>query len=146
MFASFYVSRTGPPYIPNMMQSDPPPFLYPSLCQRFHSLVWSCLDSDLTRTAVFHAERCFSFDRSNHESRHLYATALIREGQTYSALALVNGPQDEQCTGCLELKAKCCTILGRHRQARDALEATLRDATYVSSSVFLCKYFLFSPI
>ncbi|KAF9533502.1 hypothetical protein CPB83DRAFT_889998 [Crepidotus variabilis] len=116
------------------MNSEPPPSYYPVLCQRFQSLVWSCLDSDLTKTAVFHAERYFALDRSNHESRHLYATALIREGQTYSALALVNGPQDEQCTGCLEIKAKCCTVLGRHRQARDALEATLRDNSYVSSA------------
>jgi len=117
------------------MQSEPPPSFYPYLCQRFQSLVWQCIDADLTKTAVFHAERYFSMDRTNHESRHLYATALIREGQTYSALALVNSAMDEQCTGCMEIKSKCCTILGRHRQAREALEATLRDASYVSSSV-----------
>ena len=115
------------------MQSEPTSSFYPSLCQRFQSLVWSCLDSDLTKSAVFHAERYFSLDRNNHESRHLYATALFREGQTYSALYLVNGAKDEQCTGCLEIRAKCCTVLGRHRQAREALEATLRDTTYVSS-------------
>lgn len=115
------------------MQSEPTSSFYPSLCQRFQSLVWSCLDSDLTKSAVFHAERYFSLDRNNHESRHLYATALFREGQTYSALYLVNGAKDEQCAGCLEIRAKCCTVLGRHRQAREALEATLRDTTYVSS-------------
>lgn len=115
------------------MNPESPPSYYPYLCQRFQALVWSCLDSDLTKTAVFHAERYFALDRTNHESRHLYATALLREGQTYSALALVNGPRDEQCTGCLEIKAKCCTTLGRHRQARDALEATLQDNSYVSS-------------
>ncbi|KAF8810137.1 TPR-like protein [Phlegmacium glaucopus] len=116
------------------MQSDQTPSYYPYLCQRFQSLVWSCLDSDLTKSAVFHAERYFSLDRTNHESRHLYATALLREGQTYSALYLVNGAKDEQCTGCLEIRAKCCTVLGRHRQAREALEATLRDTSYVSSA------------
>lgn len=115
------------------MQSEPTSSFYPSLCQRFQSLVWSCLDSDLTKSAVFHAERYFSLDRNNHESRHLYATALFREGQTYSALYLVNGAKDEQCTGCLEIRARCCTVLGRHRHAREALEATLRDTTYVAS-------------
>ncbi|KAJ3510682.1 hypothetical protein NMY22_g15903 [Coprinellus aureogranulatus] len=105
----------------------------PQLPQRFQSLVWSCLDSDLVKTAVFHAERYWSIDKSNHNARHLYATALLRAQQTYSALHLVSGPQDQQCTGCLEIKAKCCTALGRYRQAREALDATLRDPTYVSS-------------
>ncbi|PPR03934.1 hypothetical protein CVT26_001139 [Gymnopilus dilepis] len=116
------------------MQSESTSSFYPYLCQRFRSLVWSHLDSDLTKTAVFYAERYFCMDRTNHESRHLYATALLREGQTYSALNLVNGAQDEQCTGCLEIKAKCFTALGRHRQARDMLEATLRDTNYVSAA------------
>ncbi|KDR81837.1 hypothetical protein GALMADRAFT_240086 [Galerina marginata CBS 339.88] len=116
------------------MQSESTTAFYPYLCQRFQSLVWSCLDSDLTKTAVFHAERYFAMDRTNHESRHLYATALLREGQTYSALHLVNGAQDEQCTGCMEIKAKCCVALGRYRQARDTLENTLRDTNYVSSA------------
>ncbi|KAF9036594.1 hypothetical protein BJ165DRAFT_1504550 [Panaeolus papilionaceus] len=118
-----------------MQQPDPPPPpVYTFLCQRFHSLIWSCLDADLTKTAVFHAERYFSLDRTNHESRHLFATALLREGQTYSALHLVNGAQDEICTGCYEIKAQCCTALGRHRQAREALDATLRDPNYVSAA------------
>jgi anaphase-promoting complex subunit 3 len=75
-------------------------------------------------------------DRTNHDSRHLYATALLREGQTYSALYFVNGAQDDQCTGCLDIKAKCCLALGRHRQAREALEGTLRDTNYVSAGPF----------
>ncbi|KAF9476333.1 TPR-like protein [Pholiota conissans] len=116
------------------MYPEPLPTFFPYLSQRFQSLIWACLDADLTKTAVFHAERYFAMDRTNHESRHLYATALLREGQTYSALHLVNGPIDEQCTGCLEIKSRCCTMLGRHRQARDALEATLRDSNYVSSA------------
>ncbi|KAJ3497688.1 hypothetical protein NLJ89_g10317 [Agrocybe chaxingu] len=116
------------------MQSEPPPSFYPYLCQRYQSLIWSCLDADLTQTAVFHAERYFAMDRSNHESRHLYATSLFREGQTYSALSLVNGAQDEQCTGCMEIKARCCKALGRHGQAREVLDRILSDAHYVSSA------------
>lgn len=118
------------------MQSEPLPSFFPYLSQRFQSLVWSCLDSDLTKTAVFHAERYYAMDPNNHQSRHLYATALLREGQTYSALYLVNNAQDVQCTGCLEIKAKSCTALGRHRQAREALEATLLDTKYVSGGLF----------
>ncbi|KAG6919963.1 hypothetical protein DXG01_013312 [Tephrocybe rancida] len=98
------------------------------------SLVWSCLDADLTKTAVFHAERYYSLDKNNHDSRHLYATALLREGQTYSALSLVNQPSTSVCSGCLEIKAKCCTALGRHRQSREALEASLHDPTYTPSA------------
>ncbi|KIM49461.1 hypothetical protein M413DRAFT_438643 [Hebeloma cylindrosporum] len=113
------------------MLSEPPPSF---LAQRFQSLIWSCLDSDLTKTAVFHAERYFAMDRTNHDSRHLYATTLLREGQTYSALYFVNGAQDDQCTGCLDIKSKCCVALGRHRQAREALEGTLRDTSYVAAA------------
>ncbi|KAF9566247.1 TPR-like protein [Agrocybe pediades] len=116
------------------MQSESTLSFYPHLCQRFNSLIWSCLDSDLTKSAVFHAERYFALDRTNHESRHLYATALLREGQTYSALNLVNGAKDEQCTGCMEVKARCYVALGRHRKARETLENTLQDANYVSSA------------
>lgn len=108
----------------------------PQLAQRFQSLIWSCLDSDLTKTAVFHAEQYFALDKRNHDSRHLYATALLREGQTYSALTLVNLSQDIQCSGCLEIQARCCTALGRHRQAREALEATLHDPAYIPTGPF----------
>lgn len=117
-----------------MQHPDPHPSFLPHLAQRFQSLVWSCLDSDLTISAVFHAERYFSIDRRNHDSRHLYATALLREGQIHSALCLVNNPTDVRCGGCLELKARCCTALGRHRQAREALEATLQDLSYVPTA------------
>ncbi|KAF9452292.1 TPR-like protein [Macrolepiota fuliginosa MF-IS2] len=117
------------------MHADPSTqSFFPSLCQRFQSIVWLCLDADLTKSAVFHAERYFAIDPTNHDSRHLYAIALLREGQTYSALFLVNSAEDNQCTGCLEIKAKCCTLLGRHRQAREALEATLQDTRYLNSA------------
>ncbi|KAG6841674.1 hypothetical protein C0991_008312 [Blastosporella zonata] len=116
------------------MQHDPPPAILPHLASRFQSLVWSCLDADLSKSAVFHAERYYSVDKHNHDSRHLYATALLREGQTYSALSLANQPSTSSCSGCLEIKAKCCTALGRHRQAREALEASMYDPTYMPSA------------
>ncbi|KAJ8699782.1 anaphase-promoting complex subunit cdc27 [Pleurotus ostreatus] len=105
----------------------------PHLIPRIQGLVWSCIDADLTKTAVFYAERYFHMDEKNHDARHLYATALFREGQTYSALHLVNRPPDDICSGCLEIKAKCCTALGRHRQAREALERTVADPRYTPS-------------
>ncbi|KAJ7219122.1 hypothetical protein GGX14DRAFT_434695 [Mycena pura] len=106
----------------------------PYLAQRFQALVWSCLDSDLTKTAVFYAERYHAMEPKSHEARHLYATALLRQGQPQSALTLVKLPRDQQCVGCLELKARCCTTLGRHRQAKEALEECMRDANLVSSA------------
>lgn len=108
----------------------------PHLIPRIQGLVWSCIDADLTKTAVFYAERYFHMDEKNHDARHLYATALFREGQTYSALHLVNRPPDDICSGCLEIKAKCCTALGRHRQAREALERTVADPRYTPSREF----------
>jgi anaphase-promoting complex subunit 3 len=117
------------------MQSDSVPSFFPFLSQRFYNLVWSCLDADLHRSAVFHAERYFAMDKQNHDARHLYATALLHAGQTYSAMCLVNVPPDVQCSGCLDLKAKCCTLLGRHRQAREALEEALQDTKYTSTGL-----------
>jgi tetratricopeptide (TPR) repeat protein len=128
------------------MQADPSSHsFFPSLCQRFQSLIWLCLDADLTKSAVFHAERYFAIDPTNHDSRHLYAIALLREGQTYSALNLVNSAVDNQCTGCFEIKARCCTVLGRHRHAREALEATLQDTGYVNSGASPLALLFTSP-
>ncbi|KAH6919014.1 hypothetical protein BKA70DRAFT_1249019 [Coprinopsis sp. MPI-PUGE-AT-0042] len=106
----------------------------PQLAHRFQALIWQCLDNDLLKSAVFHAERYYSLDSRNHDARHLYATALLTAKQTYSALHLVNVPLDEQCTGCLEIKAKCCTVLRRYRQATEALDATLADTNFVSTA------------
>ncbi|KAJ7632461.1 hypothetical protein FB45DRAFT_912493 [Roridomyces roridus] len=114
------------------MTENPLPFQH-CLAQRFQALVWSCLDSDLTKTAVFYAERYFAMEPNSHQARHLYATALLQQGQPHSALALVKIPRDQQCIGCLELKARCCTTLGRHRQARDALDESLRDFNSAAS-------------
>ena len=115
-------------------EATPSPFL----CQRFHTIVWSCLDFDLHKSAVFYAERYFTMDSKNHDARHLYATALLRAGQTYSAMHLVNIPLEVRCSGCLEIKAKCCTELGRHRQAREALEQCIQDTGYAPTRTFCC--------
>lgn len=92
------------------------------LQQRFAALVWYCLDNELVRSATFYAERFFFVDTDHHDARHLLATAYLRAGQTHSALHLVNTPGDTACPGCNELKAKCCTVLGRFAAAREAYE------------------------
>lgn len=99
------------------------------LSQRYQTLIWFCLDCDLARTAVFYAERYFSIHQI-HASRHLYALSLLRLGQTYPALALVTMPEAKTCSGCLELKAKCCTALGRFRQAAEALNDAMQHSSY----------------
>lgn len=115
------------------MQPETNPSFWPYLQQRFNSLVWSCLDADLHKSALFYAERYFALDQDNHDARHLYATAMLRASQTHSALHLVSLPLDQRCSGCLEIKSKCCSLLGRHRHAREALEESLKDSTYSPS-------------
>ncbi|KAG6332033.1 hypothetical protein ID866_7053 [Astraeus odoratus] len=106
----------------------------PLIGQRFHSLIWTCLDSELVRSAVFYAERYYVMDVDSHDARHLYATTLLRSNQPHSALEIVSDTEEVKCSGCLEIKAKCCTALGRHRQAREALEVCLQDTSYIPSS------------
>ncbi|KAH9934878.1 protein prenylyltransferase [Fomitopsis serialis] len=105
------------------------------LCQRFTSLIWACLDADLHQSALFYAERYYVLDTTNHDARHLYSTALLCSGQAHSALYFVStgGAAESRCTGCLEIKSRCCAALGRHRQAREALDASMRDASYTPS-------------
>ncbi|KAG9318517.1 TCP-1/cpn60 chaperonin family-domain-containing protein [Chiua virens] len=105
----------------------------PQIGQRFRSLIWTCLDYDLVQSAVFYAERYHVMDEHDHDARHLYATALLRARQPHSALYVVSGTEQEKCSGCLEIKGKCCMALSRYRQAREALEAALEDADYVPS-------------
>ncbi|KAG8217544.1 TCP-1/cpn60 chaperonin family-domain-containing protein [Butyriboletus roseoflavus] len=105
----------------------------PQIGQRFRSLIWTCLDYDLVQSAVFYAERYHVMDEHDHDARHLYATALLRARQPYSALYVVSGIEQEKCSGCLEIKGKCCMALSRYRQAREALEAALEDTDYVPS-------------
>lgn len=108
----------------------------PALCARFGSLVWSCLDHDLPRSAVFYAERYFALDQENHDSRHLYATALLHAGQTHSALCAVNPPREKRCPGCDEVRAKCLSALGRHREALEALEECMSSESYAPSRAY----------
>lgn len=96
---------------------------------RFAQLIWSCLDANLHRSAVFYAERYYAMGQT-HDARHLYATALLQSGQPHMAHHFVNRPATDRCSGCAEIRAKCCTALGRHRQARDALEECLKDPLY----------------
>jgi anaphase-promoting complex subunit 3 len=69
-------------------------------------------------------------DNSYHDARHLYATALLRASQPYSALHLVHNAQDDQCSGCFEIKSKCYSTLGKHKEAREALEYAMMDPSY----------------
>ncbi|KAA1471266.1 TPR-like protein [Dentipellis sp. KUC8613] len=115
------------------MQAESNPTFLPYLSQRFNSLVWTCLDADLFKSAIFYAERYYALDQTSHDARHLYASAMLRAGQSQSALHLVTLPQDQRCSGCLEIKSKCCTALGRHREAREALDESLRDPNYTPS-------------
>ena len=99
----------------------------PYLSQRFRSLIWSCLDFDLLRTATFFAERYFYVDQDNHEARHLFALALLKSGQAQSALHLVDLPAEARCSSCVEIYAQCCNTLGRYRQGREALEMCINN-------------------
>lgn len=121
------------------MDLETAPASLPCLAQRFQALVWSCIDCELNRSAVFFAERYFALNQQSHDARHLYATALLREGQPYSALCLVNLNREQQCSGCLEIKGRCCTVLGRYRQAREALEECMKDPTYATAGQFSCS-------
>lgn len=118
-----------------------PPISQP-LCQRYGALIWSLLDAGLHKSALFYAERYFVEDVQNHDARHLYATVLIEAGQPHSAHRLVNVPaKGAGCTGCLHVLAQCCMKLGRHRQAREALEGCLRDNSFVPTRA----YFIVAP-
>ncbi|KAG8897142.1 anaphase-promoting complex subunit cdc27 [Tulasnella sp. 403] len=95
------------------------PAVHP-LAKKYRSLIWSFLDCDLTRTALFYAERYFYTDTNNHDARHLLATSLLRCGQVHSASNVVM--KERGCAGCMEVHAQCCTRLGRYRQAEDTLK------------------------
>lgn len=107
--------------------------------ERLSSLIWKCLDNDLNKTAHFYAERLFALDGSNHEARHLLATATLRLNQPHSALHLVTRPRDDQCAGCYEIAAKCSAALGRHSKARSLLEYSivLSTTSPISTSIII---------
>ena len=103
---------------------------------RFQDLIWTCLDYDLLKTAVFYAERYYSLNNHDHNASHLYAIALLRCGQVHNAMSLVNLPADTKCSGCSEIKARCCMALGRHRQAREALDESLGTFPNLANSEY----------
>jgi hypothetical protein len=90
---------------------------------RLRALIWSCLDCELINSAVFFAERYYCIDTTNHQARHLYASALLRAGHTHSALHIVH---DLNCLGCVEVFSRCCTALGRFREGQEALDRCLK--------------------
>jgi len=97
----------------------------------YTNIIWMCLDSELVQSAVFFAERYYALDHNNHDARHIFVTALLRAGRKNSALFLLRDHRCSNCCGCQHLKAQTCNLLGRHREAREALEASLSDPGYV---------------
>jgi len=106
------------------------------LGNRFQNLIWSCLDAELFKSAVFFAERYHVLDQRTHDARHLYALSLLKCGQTHAAMSLVNQLPGLRCSACAAVKAKCCTALGWHSKARQALEETLADPTGASIGMY----------
>jgi anaphase-promoting complex subunit 3 len=109
----------------------------PYLATCYTNIIWSCIDADLPKSAVFYAERYYALDHNNHDARHIYATSLIRSGQTQSALYLLREEQCTSCCGCLQLKSQACSVMGRYRQAQEALEGSLKDPDYVPTRKFI---------
>lgn len=102
------------------------------LANRFQNLIWSCLDAEFFKSAVFFAERYHVLDQRNHDARHLYALSLLKCGQVHAAMSLVKQLPGSRCPGCSAVKAQCCTALGWHSKARLALEESLTDPTGAS--------------
>ena len=102
-----------------------------NLATCYTDIIWMCLDSELDQSAVFFAERYYALDHNNHDARHIFATALLHAGRKNSALSLLRDHRCSDCCGCQHLKAQTCNLLGRHREAWEALEASLSDPGYV---------------
>lgn len=97
--------------------------------QRLTTLIHRFLDAELLKSALFYAERLFSMDGTNHDSRHLLSNVLLKSDQPHSALHLVTRPQDEPCAGCLFLAAKCNERLLRPRKAKEKMTEALEVMT-----------------
>lgn len=108
-----------------------PSTLSQHLATCYTNIIWMCLDSELFQSAVFFAERYYALDHNNHDARHIFATTLLHAGRKNSALSLLRDHRCSNCCGCQHLKAQTCNLLGRHREAREALEASLSDPGYV---------------
>ena len=111
--------------------SSLPPTISRHLATFYTNIIWMCLDSELVQSAVFFAERYYALDHNNHDARHIFVTALLNAGRKNSALSLLRDYRCSSCCGCQHLRAQTCNLLGRHREAREALEASLSDPTYV---------------
>lgn len=111
--------------------SSIPPTVSRHLSTCYTNIIWMCFDSDLAQSAVFFAEQYYALDHSNHDARHIFVAALLHAGQKNSALSLLKDHRCTNCCGCQHLKAQTCGLLGRHREAREALEASLSDPSYV---------------
>ena len=126
--------------------SSIPPTVSRHLAACYTNIIWMCLDSDLVQSGVFFAERYYALDHNNHDARHIFVTALLRAGRKNSALSLLKDHRCSSCCGCQHLRAQTCSLLGRHREAREALEASLSDPSYVptceSSSDFPRCFYL----
>ena len=116
--------------------SSIPPTVSRHLATCYTNIIWMCLDSDLVQSAVFFAERYYALDHNNHDARHIFVTALLHAGRKNSALSLLKDHRSSSCCGCQHLKAQTCGLLGRHRDARDALEASLSDPSYIPTRKF----------
>ena len=119
------------------MQTEQSPHFLHHLNQRLGVLIWQCIDAELYKTALFYAERYFALDPTNHDARHAYATAFLRTGQPLSAHNLVIMPADQKCAGCAEIRGRCLSALGRHRQAGLAMEECWSDRNYTPTRAFL---------
>lgn len=111
--------------------SSVPPTVSRHLATYYTNIIWTCLDSELAQSAVFFAERYYALDHNNHDARHIFVTALLHAGRKNSALSLLRDYRCSDCCGCQHLKAQTCNLLGRHRDAREALEVSLSDSGYV---------------
>ena len=125
--------------------SSIPPTVSQHLAACYTNIIWTCLDSDLVQSGVFFAERYYALDHNNHDARHIFATALLHAGRKNSALSLLKDHRCSSCCGCQHLRAQTCGLLGRHREAREALEASLSDPGYVPTreptfSLIRCLY------
>ena len=123
--------RCATPFLPPQALTPPTTMdisLNPFLDTRFQCLIWQLLDAEQYKSALFWSERYFSLDKDNHSARHLYSLSLLRCGQTQSALHHVNVNDEmvKRCHDCIDIYAKCCSVLGRYALAKDALESVAR--------------------
>jgi anaphase-promoting complex subunit 3 len=97
--------------------------------RRLTSLIYRFLDAELYITALFFAERLFAMDGTNHDSRHLLASVMLKLQQPHSALHLATRPQDDPCVGCLFIASQCNERLLRPKKAMELAANALKIMT-----------------